>query len=390
MHFQSGNSFLSLPVSTGGLRGVKQLSALIAVALTFALGCSRTPTTARLDSGLAEQIFLPKISVQENGKLNCQWVEFHHDSICGAGTTWNITTNKFDSSETYASIERKYVVCVPELQRWQFASQSTATFVAHSCIQECFIVMMDSTNKREAAWLAAPATQAYPLQVDSLFLILHESSTKHGLITVWLDRLGRELSRDTLNIPNPDFATATAGGVTFVKAIENSFHIYHLGRVCSWVDSGLVSRAFDSKTSIGTDYAVQDGELMIVSGYNNARNETMFETQFISGTRAVSTHESRVRPYSDLRVVACRIVATGEQFPLLAVLSESAEGLQMSLLAQDDEGYWSKQSSAVSPVDETIQEFCATQFDGKVFVAYTAATNNSATANCCRVIEFAL
>lgn len=384
MRYRSGNNHQH----NAGLIALAR--ALVVIGLLTAIGCASKPEMGRLDNGMAEQIFTPRFVLEEDSTLNCQWVEFHRDSIGGAGADLNKQTLTFDSALSYAFIDRRYVQCIPELQRWRLDKNSTATFVAHSCIQECFMYFLDSTGKREAAWLAAPAVQTYPLKVDSLYLILHSSSTDYGLITLWVDRLGRELSRDTLDIPNPDFAGVTGGGVTLVKAFDNEFRVYHLGRACSWVDSGVVARGFDRKLCFGTDYAVQGDEVMIVSGYNIDVDDAIIETHVVNGAKKRSTHQSKVRPFSGVHAVACRVVATGDQFPMLAALSEGEEEMEIVLLAQDDDGYWAKYKNALSPVDESIQEFCATKYGETVYVACTVASDSSLAANGCWYVGFKL
>lgn len=344
----------------------------------------------RIDSGGAEQIFTPRFVLQDDGSLNCQWVEFYHDSIGGAGADLDNETQTFDSAKSYAFIDRKYVQCIPELERWTLAKNSTATFVAHSCIQESFMYFLDSTGKRESAWLAAPAVQSYPTKVDSLFLIIHGSSTEFGLITVWIDRLCRELSRDTLDIPNPDYVGVTGNGVTLVKETDNEFRVYNLGRVCSWVDSAVIKRGFDQKHGFGTDYATQGDELIIVSGYNLGKDDAMIETNIVAGGKLRSNHQSRIRPFSGVKAVAVRAVATGDQFPFLAVLSEGDEGMKLMLLSQDNEGYWARHGNAETPVDESIQEFCAAKYGDVIYVACTMATDSSLAANGCWCVGFKL
>ncbi len=363
---------------------------LAIIGLLLAVGCSRGPVMSRIDSGGAEQVFTPRFVMQDDGSLNCQWVEFYHDSIGGAGANFNNQTQKFDSAKSYAFIDRKYVQCIPELERWTLAKNSTATFVAHSCIQECFMYFLDSTDKREAAWLAAPAVQTYPIKVDSIYLIVHSSSTEFGLITVWIDRLCHELSRDTLDIPNPDYVGVTGNGVTLVKAIDDEFRVYHLGRVCSWVDSTVIKRGFDRKLCFGTDYTVQDDELIIVSGYNIGKDDAIIEANVVADAKLRSNHQSKIRPFSGVKAVACRAVATGDQFPLLATLSEGDDELEIVLLSQDSEGYWAKYENAKTPVDESIQEFCATKYGDEVFVACTLASDSSLAANGCWCVGFKL
>lgn len=364
--------------------------ALCILIVALLAGCTAGPQTARLDGGLSEQIFSPKFVVNDDSTLNCQWIEFHRDSVGGAGVNWNPARGRFDTVLSYDFIQRRYVQCIPELMRWTDRRHSTATFVAHSCIQESFMVFRDSTGKREAAWLAAPAIQTYPLKVDSVYLIVHGSSTEYGLITIWLDNSGRELSRDTLDLPVPDFAAAAGDGATLVKREDDAFHIYHLGRACSWIDSGTVNRGFSGKQSFGTDYFVQDGEIYIVSGYNLGKDDAMFETHVVNGTRLLSTHQAKLRPFSGLNVVACRAIDAGEEFPCLVALSESVEGMSVVVLAQDSEGYWSKRGNAESPVSETIQEFCAVKWGNTVHVACTVAADTSAVANSVEWIGFNL
>ena len=200
------------------------------ILLLLAVGCSRAPKSVRVDSGLAEQIFTPVISVQESGDLYCQWTEFHHDSIGGAGAMWIPDSLTFGKPDLYEFISRRWVQCIPDLRRFHFANHHTATFVAHSCIQESYILSRDEEGDREGAWVTAPAVLSYPVEVDSLFAIFYESPLQHGLITVWMDRLGRELSRDTLSIASPDFAAAGGAGVVFVKADDDSFHVYTMAR----------------------------------------------------------------------------------------------------------------------------------------------------------------
>ncbi len=359
---------------------------LLAALLLLLVGCSRSPQTGRLDTGSCEQVFLPRFIAQDDGSLNCQWVEFHRDSIGGAGATWNPAAQTFDSTRGYGFIERQYVVCVPELVRWTNREHGTATFVAHSCIQECFMVWQDSLGKREAAWLAAPAVQTYPLKVDSLFVVLHESSTEDGLIVVWMDRRGRELSRDTLALPGPDHAAAVGGGVTMVKGYDDHFTIYHIGRACSWVDSAIVQRAYTARASLGTDYFVQDGELVMVSGYAPTRDAVEFETFYIAGAKVQSHHTASAELRGGEPYVACRAVATGGEFPLIVALAQSAEGRELVLLAQNSEGAWALEASAA--VEPTIQEFCAAESGEDILVAYTAATEQSAAVNSCRWLRF--
>jgi len=352
------------------------------------VGCSRAPLTGQLDNGGCEQVFLPWMIVQDDGVLNCQWVEFYRDSIGGAGANWNSAAQKFDSARGYGFIERQYVVCVPELVRWTTADRSTATFIAHSCIQECFMVWQDSVGKREAAWLAAPAIQTRPLKVDSIYVVVHESSTVDGLMVIWIDRHGRELSRDTLAVPGPDFVAATGGGISLVRADEDSFAIYHIGRACSWVDSGKIARTYSGKASIGTDYFVQDGELFIVNGYSPERDRVEMEMLGIEGTTLRLRHTAPVTACDDLQWMACRAAVCGEQFPKLVAVAQSAERTEVVVLEQDGDGAWSR--SASLPVENTIQEFCAAVLGGNLLVAYTAASEQSAAANTCRWIQFAL
>lgn len=252
------------------------------------------------------------------------------------------------------------------------------------------MLFRDSTGKREAAWLAAPAIQSYPIKVDSLYFILHGSSTEFGLIAIWLDKLGRELSRDTLDLPNPDYAEAASDGVTLVKADDREFHVYHLGRVCCWVDSGKVERGFPAKQSFGTDYFVQDGEVVIVSGYRLGKDDAMIETHIVNGVNSLSRHQAKIRPFSGLNVVACRAVNAGDQFPLLVALNEGEEGMSIVLLGQDREGYWARLNNAEAPVSESIQEFCATKFGETVHVVCTVAADTSSVANSCQWIGFNL
>ena len=194
------------------------------LALLALLGCARAPEPVRIDAGTAQQAFTPRLAVQEHGGLYCQWVEFHADSIGAAGCFWDERTGMYSTPELFDFMNRRWVQCIPELERFYFANRGSATMVAHSCIQESYMLFRDSTGKREAAWLTAPSVLTYPIPVDSLFLVFFESPLSHGLITVWLDRGGREQSRDTFAIQSPEFAAADGNGVTFVRADDHEFH----------------------------------------------------------------------------------------------------------------------------------------------------------------------
>ncbi|MCB9357433.1 MAG: hypothetical protein H6505_02580 [Calditrichaeota bacterium] len=375
MRFRSGNS---------------QRAALIA-SLLILLGCSRVPETVRIDTGRAEQIFTPRLSKQESGELNCQWVEFHTDSIGGADCAWNSATGTFDKPESYDFIDRRWVQCIPQLDRFHFANHGTATLVAHSCIQEAFIVFRDSTDKREAAWLAAPAVLTYPIPVDSLFLILYESPLDFGLICVWLDRGARELSRDTLDLPSPEFATASAGGVMMVKAEEDRFRIFHMAPLCSWVDSTSVARSYPAKQQFGTDYFASGDNLFIVSGYRKAEsNEQEIETHVFFGTQRESQHNAAIKRESVGKYVAFRAVDSGREFPYLLALEEDAEQMRLTVLGVNNDGYWSRMTPRVD-VSPTIQEFTTLRDQTKILAAYTAATSDTLpAADACYSLQFNL
>jgi hypothetical protein len=359
--------------------------------LVFAVGCSRTPDSERVDSGLAEQVFSPVISVQEGGELYCQWTEFHHDSIGGAGRMWNPDSFAFEKPVLYEFINRRWVQCIPELHRYYFANHHTATFVAHSCIQESFVLMRDEHGEREGAWVTAPAVMTYPVEVDSLFAVFFESPVQHGLITVWMDRLGREQSRDTLDIKSPEFAAAGGTGVVFVRADDDSFHIYNMARLCSWVDSTTIARSHPAKEQIGTDYFVSGSDLFIVTGYRKpGTKELEVETFVMSGTLRESQHIGEVKRESLGEYVAFRAIASGDQFPYLLALSDDGKQMQMQVLGVDDDGYWSRISPRAD-VSATIQEFSATLYKGKVFAAYTAASSDTAAAaDACYCVQFNL
>lgn len=374
----------------------QRTAGLIALALVFGmmlipLGCSRAPVAVKLSTGLAEQVFAPKLGVQEDGSLTCQWVEFHHDSIGGVGSKWNAETKQFDPAKGYGFMNREYVVCIPELERWNLMNNRTATFVAHPCIQESFMLFWnETTGKREAAWLVAPAIQALPLKVDSIFFVAHESSTALGLITLWIDRLGRELSRDTLNLPGPEYIGATTGGVSLVDLRDSTFQVYHLGRLCSWIDSVTVPRAHSSKQQIGTDYFTENGDLFIVSGYRMPEHKTEIETNIVRGTVRESQHVSEVKREGLGEVAAFRAIPSGEQAPNLLALEQDVQKLEFWVLGQDAEGYYSRVSSHGFEVDETLQEFCAMRRDEIILAAYTCADSQSVTANSCYAVELVL
>ncbi len=356
------------------------------------LGCSRAPVPVKLSTALAEQVFAPKIGMQEDSSLTCQWVEFHHDSIGGVGCKWNAETQQFAPAKGYGFMNREYVVCIPELERWNLPNNKTATFVAHPCIQESFMLFWnETTGKREAAWLVAPAIQALPLKVDSIFFVVHESPTKFGLITLWIDRLGRELSRDTLDLPAPEFIGATTGGVSLVDLRDSTFQVYHMGRLCSWIDSVTVPRAHSGKQQIGTDYYTENGDLFIVSGYRLADHKTEIETNIVRGTVRESQHLAEVQREGLGEVAALRAIPTGQQFPYVLALEQDVQKLEFWVLGQDEEGFYSRISAHGFEVDETLQEFCAyRREDNTILAAYTCADSLSAAANCCYAVELEL
>ncbi len=371
--------------------GKQTCPAMFVLTILLLIGCARAPEAVRLDAGLAEQIFSPRLAWQESGELYCQWVEFHTDSIGGAGTTWDEKLKTFSRPESFDFMNRRWVQCIPELDRFRFANHGTATLVAHSCIQESFIVFRDSTGKREAAWLAAPAVMTYPIEADTLFLILYESPLERGLISVWLERAGRELSRDTLEIPSPDFAAAGANGVTMVKSSERAFHIYQMGRLCSWADSMTVARMYPAKQQIGTDYFMSGGDLFIVSGYRRPDSrEIEFETHVLNGTRRESQHSARAKRESLGEYVAFRAVPSGGEFPYLLALESEPEHMRLSVLGLGEDGYWSRITPRAE-VSPTIQEFSAVRHNDQLFAAYTAATSETlAAANACYYLQYRL
>ncbi|MBK6765291.1 MAG: hypothetical protein IPG71_02940 [bacterium] len=369
----------------------KYLIALFAFLLAVLAGCARAPIPVKLSAELAEQVFSPKLSLQENGAVNCQWVEFHKDSIGGAGCMWNPGTRSFGAAESYDFLDRRWVQCIPQLDRFRFANQGTATLVAHSCIQESFIVFRDSTGKREAAWLAAPAVLTYPVAVDSLFLILFESPLDHGLICVWLDRGGREISRDTLDLPSPDFAAPSAGGVTLVKAENNRFRVFHMAALCSWVDSAQVARGYPAKQQIGTDYFTEGDDLGIVSAYRDSNNSVTVETHLLNGAARRSTHTAAIKRSGMGQVVAFRAVPSGENAPLLFALDQDGTRNEFWVLGAADEGYYSRKSRAGVAVNESLQEFCAFRLDARsVLAAYTCGDSASVAANSCYAVQLEL
>lgn len=373
----------------GDLKNLTHIPLIIL--LLFALGCSRAPVSVRVDGGTAEQVFVPRLSIQETGELYCQWVEFHRDSIGGAGCAWDLPTRKFGTPEGFDFFNRRYVQCIPELERFTFSNHHTATFVAHSCIQECYMLARDEDGERESAWATAPAVLSYPVQVDSLFLLLYESSTQKGLITVWMDRQGRERSRDTLAIGSPDFAAAGGGGAVLVKAEENYFSVYQLDYACSWIDSTEVTRLYPIQQQIGTDYFESGGDLFIVSGYRKPESrEIEFETHVLRGIKRESQHIAAVKRESLGDVVAFRAAASGKDFPYLLGLLQEPERMQFVALGLDDEGYWSRVSERAE-VSPTIQEFAVARYGETLIAAYTAASEETlAAANACYVVQFNL
>lgn len=386
MPFQSGNNQRTagpnaLAVALGGLL----------VALMALVGCSRELVPERIDSGFAEQVYSPRVSLQESGENFCQWTEFLPDSIGGAGRNWDAVNHKLGELKSYDFINRRYVQCIPELQRFQFADKSTATIVAHSCIQESFFVVRDSTGKRTAAWLTAPAVLTYPVIVDSLFMIFYESSTRKGLISVWVDRGGRELSRDTLDLPSPDYAAANSEGVTFVKAGDDAFQIYQMNKLCCWVDETEVKRNRPASQQIGTDYFVSGGDLFILSGYRKSDSrELEIETHVLHGTRRMSQHNAIVKRESMGEYVAFRAIPSGREFPYLLALSQEQESMKLGVLGVDDDGYWSR-VTATADVGNSIQEFSGALDQGKLLAVYTGASSDTmAGANAVFFLQFEL
>lgn len=367
----------------------KHLTAIVVSLIAVLAGCSRAPVAVKLDSGVAEQTFAPKIELQASGELTCQWVEFHKDSIGGAGCVWNAEQRKFGAPRGYGFLQREYVVCIPELERWNLQNNKSATFVAHPCIQECFMLFWnETTNKREAAWLAAPAIQTRPVQVDTLFFVAHESPTEFGLITLWIDRGGRELSRDTLDLPSPEYVGATNAGVTLVDQRDSTFSVYFLPRLCSWVDSTSVRRMKPSKQQVGTDYYMEGGGLFIVSGYRNANHTVTVETHVLNGTTLEATHSADVKRVGMGEVVAFRALRSGGNVPQLFALEQDGTRNEFWVLGLNDDGYYSHKSRAGFAVDETLQEFCAYRLnDELVLAAYTCGDKESAVANSCYAVQ---
>ncbi len=388
MHSRSGNSRRRR--AAGPVALTPALVSLLVTIVLFA-GCSRELIPERIDSGMAEQVFTPRISKQESGEYYCQWTEFLRDSIGGAGRNWDAKSHKLGDLQTYDYINRRYVQCIPELQRFQFADQSTATIVAHSCIQESFFVVRDSTGKRKAAWLTAPAVLTYPVTVDSLFMIFYESSTQKGLISVWVDRGGRELSRDTLDLQSPDFAAANSEGVTFVKAGEDAFQVYQMNRLCCWVEKTEVKRGQPASQQVGTDYFVSGGDLFIVSGYHKPESrELEIETHVLHGTHRMSQHIASVKRESMGEYVAFRAIPSGKEFPYLLALSQEQETMKLGVLEIDDEGYWSRASSTAD-VRNSIQEFSGALDGQDLLAVFTGASSDSvAGANAVYFLQFEL
>ena len=66
---------------------------------------------------------------------------------------------------------------------------------------------------------------------------------------------------------------------------------------------------------------MQDDELLIVSGYNIGKDDAIIETNVVADAKLRSNHQSKIRPFSGVKAVACRAVATVDQFPIMATLS---------------------------------------------------------------------